>query len=116
MPRGVVRKPPAAPMKIVRKPPHCRAKPWKMPFGDRSRTAPAIAFAGRQGPASFAVAGQIAKKFGDKDDFGSLERGISIATGSGAVVAAPCDCWVSFAGPYRTYGQLLIVNAAMDII
>lgn len=85
--------------------------PGKMPFGDRSRTAPAIAFADARGLLPLPVAGQIAKKFGDKDDFGSLERGISIATGSGAVVAAPCDCWVSFAGPYRTYGQLLIVNA-----
>jgi septal ring factor EnvC (AmiA/AmiB activator) len=34
-----------------------------------------------------------------------------IATRSEAIVTTPCDGWVSFAGPYRSYGQLLIVNA-----
>ena len=28
-----------------------------------------------------------------------------------AVVASPSDGWVAFSGPYRTYGQLLIINA-----
>jgi septal ring factor EnvC (AmiA/AmiB activator) len=26
-------------------------------------------------------------------------------------VASPSDGWVAFSGPYRTYGQLLIINA-----
>lgn len=83
----------------------------KSPFADRSRTAPAVAFADARGLLPLPVSGSIAKKFGEKDDFGGVERGISIATQAGAAVSSPCDCWVSFAGPYRTYGQLLIVNA-----
>jgi len=26
-------------------------------------------------------------------------------------VVAPCDGWIAFSGPYRTFGQLLIINA-----
>ena len=85
--------------------------PALSPFADRSRTAPAMAFADAKGLLPLPVTGDLAKKFGDKDDFGGLERGLSIATQAAATVASPCDCWVSFAGPYRTYGQLLIVNA-----
>jgi septal ring factor EnvC (AmiA/AmiB activator) len=83
----------------------------KSPFADRSRTTPAIAFADARGLLPMPVSGSLAKKFGEKDDFGGVERGISIGTQAGATVSSPCDCWVSFAGPYRTYGQLLIVNA-----
>ena len=28
-----------------------------------------------------------------------------------ALVASPTDGWIAFSGPYRTYGQLLIINA-----
>ena len=31
--------------------------------------------------------------------------------GSGAQVTTPCDGWVVYAGPFRSYGQLLILNA-----
>ena len=34
-----------------------------------------------------------------------------MATLAGAVVSAPADGSVLFSGPYRTYGQLLIINA-----
>ena len=29
----------------------------------------------------------------------------------GAEITAPCDGWVVYAGPFRSYGQLLILNA-----
>jgi septal ring factor EnvC (AmiA/AmiB activator) len=57
------------------------------------------------------VAGDVRKTFGAPDGFGGSERGVSIATRANAVVAAPADGWVAFSGPYRTYGQLLIINA-----
>ena len=85
--------------------------PRKSPFADRSRTTPAIAFADARGLLPSPVSGAVAKRFGEKDDFGGVERGMSIATQAKAAVSSPCDCWVSFAGPYRTYGQLLILNA-----
>jgi septal ring factor EnvC (AmiA/AmiB activator) len=36
---------------------------------------------------------------------------LSIATHAGADITAPCDGWVVYAGPFRSYGQLLILNA-----
>jgi len=38
-------------------------------------------------------------------------RGISIATRSGAVVSSPSEGVIAHAGPFRGYGQLLIINA-----
>jgi septal ring factor EnvC (AmiA/AmiB activator) len=51
------------------------------------------------------------KGFGAADGFGGTEKGLSIATRSGAIVAAPADARVVFSGPYRSYGQLLILSA-----
>ena len=42
---------------------------------------------------------------------GGTEKGISIATRPAAQVTAPCDGWVVYAGPFRNYGQVLILNA-----
>jgi septal ring factor EnvC (AmiA/AmiB activator) len=39
-----------------------------------------------------------------------MERGLLITTRTGAQVTAPCDGWVVFAGNFRSYGQLLIIN------
>ena len=51
------------------------------------------------------------KEFGAPDGIGGAEKGISIATRAGAQVTAPGDGWVVYAGPFRSYGQLLILNA-----
>jgi murein hydrolase activator len=81
------------------------------PFKDPARLAPAAAFADTKGLLPFPVNGIIQRGYGSRDAFGGTEKGLLIATRSEAIVAAPCDGWVSFAGPYRSYGQLLIVNA-----
>ncbi len=80
-------------------------------LGETARLAPAVAFAQARGLLPLPVAGEIRKTFGAPDGFGGSERGLSIATRPGALVASPTDGWVSFSGPYRTYGQLLIINA-----
>ena len=51
------------------------------------------------------------RDFGAADGLGGTEKGLSIATRAGAQVTAPCDGWVVYAGPFRNYGQLLILNA-----
>ncbi len=56
------------------------------------------------------VSGSVLKSFGAPDGFGGLENGISIATRASAAVSSPTDGWIAFSGPYRTYGQLLIIN------
>ena len=50
------------------------------------------------------------KEFGAPDGVGGLEKGISMATRPGAQVTAPADGWVVYAGSFRSYGQLLILN------
>jgi septal ring factor EnvC (AmiA/AmiB activator) len=82
-----------------------------MPFADPARLAPATAFVDTKGHLPLPVAGTLLRGFGHKDGFGGTEKGMLIATRAGAFVASPCDGWVSYAGPYRSYGQLLIVNA-----
>ena len=76
-----------------------------------ARLAPEIAFADAKGRLSLPVAGTILKTFGSPDGFGGIEHGVSMATLVGAVVSAPADGSVLFSGPYRTYGELLIINA-----
>src|SRR5579863_2616995 len=72
---------------------------------------PALAFADAKGTLELPVAGAIVKTFGEPDAYGSPERGVSIATPPAATVASPVDGRVVFSGAYRTYGQLLIINA-----
>ncbi len=81
------------------------------PTRDPARLTPAAPFAETKGFLPLPAAGRIVKSFGAADGFGGLEKGLSIATRAQASVAAPADGWVSFAGPWRSWGQLLIVNA-----
>jgi len=79
-------------------------------LNDPSRMAPAVAFVSAKGRLSLPVSGTKIREFGAPDGGGSNEKGISIATRPGAQVTAPCDGWVVYAAPYRSYGQLLILN------
>lgn len=81
------------------------------PFKNLGRLAPAIAFADAKGMLPLPVSGTIVKSFGAANGFGGVEKGISIATGPNAAVSSPTDGWIAFSGPYRTYGQILIINA-----
>ena len=78
---------------------------------DPARLKPAIAFADAKGQVPLPVAGAVLKTFGAPDAFGGAEKGVSIATPPAATVSSPIDGWVVYSGPYRTYGQLLILNA-----
>lgn len=78
---------------------------------DPARLTPAIAFASAKGLFSLPVNGRKIRDFGGSDGAGGAEKGISLATRAGAQVTTPCDGWVVYAGPFRSYGQLLILNA-----
>jgi len=78
---------------------------------DPARKSPAIAFASAKGLFALPVNGVKIRDFGGSDGAGGVERGISLATRPGAQVTTPCDGWVVYAGPFRSYGQLLILNA-----
>jgi septal ring factor EnvC (AmiA/AmiB activator) len=78
---------------------------------DPARLSPAIAFASAKGLFAFPVNGRKIRDFGGSDGAGGVEKGISLAVRAGAQVTTPCDGWVVYAGPFRSYGQLLILNA-----
>ncbi|TCU62884.1 septal ring factor EnvC (AmiA/AmiB activator) [Bradyrhizobium sp. R2.2-H] len=80
-------------------------------FKDKSRTTPAIAFASAKGLLPLPVNGNKIRDFGGSDGVGGVQKGISLATRPGSQVTTPCDGWVVYAGPFRSYGQLLILNA-----
>jgi murein hydrolase activator len=86
-------------------------KPNPALFKDASRQSPAIAFASAKGLFAYPVNGTKIRDFGGSDGSGGVEKGISLAARSGAQVTTPCDGWVVYAGPFRSYGQLLILNA-----
>ena len=76
-----------------------------------ARLSPAVAFASTKGLLALPVNGVKIHEFGGSDGVGGVEKGISLATRAGAQVTTPCDGWVVYAGPFRSYGQLLILNA-----
>jgi septal ring factor EnvC (AmiA/AmiB activator) len=86
------------------------AQPGSRP-ADLGRLTPAIAFASARGKLPLPVNGVKMREFGDPDGHGGAEKGLLLATRSRAQVTAPCDGWVVYAGTFRSYGQLLILNA-----
>jgi septal ring factor EnvC (AmiA/AmiB activator) len=86
-------------------------KPNFAALKDPGRLAPAIAFASAKGALPLPVNGVRIRDFGSPDGLGGTEKGLWIASRAAAPVTAPCDGWVVYAGPFRSYGQLLILNA-----
>jgi septal ring factor EnvC (AmiA/AmiB activator) len=86
-------------------------KPDLKALKDPARLSPAIAFASAKGLFALPVNGVKIREFGGSDGAGGVQKGISLATRPGAQVTTPCDGWVVYAGPFRSYGQLLILNA-----
>jgi septal ring factor EnvC (AmiA/AmiB activator) len=86
------------------------SRPALAAFRDPGRLAPAVAFVSLRGHVPIPVNGVKLKEFGAPDGLGGVEKGISMATRAGAQVTAPADGWVVYAGSFRSYGQLLILN------
>ena len=75
------------------------------------RMKPAIPFGEAKARLPQPAHGRRVLTFGDKTQYGGQSKGIVIETRSGAQITAPCDGWVVYAGEFRSYGQLLIINA-----
>jgi septal ring factor EnvC (AmiA/AmiB activator) len=86
-------------------------KPNLAALKDPGRLSPAIAFASAKGTLRLPVNGARIREFGAPDGVGGTEKGLSIAARPGGQITAPCDGWVVYAGHFRNYGQLLIINA-----
>jgi murein hydrolase activator len=78
---------------------------------DPGRLAPAVTFSALRGRLRLPVNGARIRDFGASDGVGGTQKGQSIAAHPGAQITSPCDGWVVYAGPFRSYGQLLILNA-----
>ncbi|MEN3951882.1 peptidoglycan DD-metalloendopeptidase family protein [Iodidimonas sp. SYSU 1G8] len=68
------------------------------------------AFSGAEGKLPLPVQGKIIRRFQDKDDSGRASSGIYVEARGSAQVISPHDGKVVFAGPFRDYGQLLIID------
>jgi len=80
-------------------------------FSDTGRITPAISFDAAKGILPRPVGGVVTTAFGQKDGFGVAANGLSMATRINARIISPADAWVVYSGPFRSYGQLLILNA-----
>jgi len=80
------------------------------PFADPGRLHPAVAFSDARSRLPLPVAGELIRDFGQKDEFGSIAEGQSLETRPGSRVTSPADGWVAYSGPFRSFGQLLILN------
>jgi septal ring factor EnvC (AmiA/AmiB activator) len=87
------------------------------PAGDRvamltpGRIKPAIPFADAKGLLPLPAQGRRVLTFGEKTQYGSQSKGLVLETRHGGQVVSPSDGWIVYAGEFRSYGQLLIINA-----
>lgn len=78
---------------------------------EANRLAAAAPFSSLRGAVALPAAGRISRHFGDSDGNGGRMLGDTVRTQSNAIVTAPADGAILYAGPFRSYGQLLILNA-----
>ncbi len=77
---------------------------------DKNRITPAYAFSDLKKKLELPVAGDTLRQFGDDDGTGHTAMGLTIATGPNALVTAPADGTVVYAGAFRSYGQMIILD------
>jgi septal ring factor EnvC (AmiA/AmiB activator) len=75
------------------------------------RIKPALPFPEARGLLPLPAQGKRVLTFGEKTQYGSQSRGLVLETRHGGQVVSPSDGWIVYAGEFRSYGQLLIINA-----
>ncbi|MGE5260217.1 MAG: murein hydrolase activator EnvC family protein [Actinomycetota bacterium] len=83
----------------------------KIAFASPDRLKPAMPFEAAKGTLRLPAKGREIKRYGDAESPGGTAKGISLQTRPEARITAPSDGWVVYAGEFRSYGQLLIINA-----
>jgi septal ring factor EnvC (AmiA/AmiB activator) len=83
----------------------------RIAFASPDRLKPALPFEAAKGTLRLPAQGRQVKRFGEVGTAGSALKGISLQTREEARITAPADGWVVYAGEFRSYGQLLIINA-----
>ncbi|MGQ7830327.1 murein hydrolase activator EnvC family protein [Altererythrobacter sp. Z27] len=95
----------ALPGPLVRPP-----RPGASQVLDAQRASPTPRPTALPAPLQLPVQGRTLAGFGESDAAGLPVTGLRLAPGSGAQVIAPAAGRVAFAGPYRGYGQIVIVE------
>lgn len=62
------------------------------------------------GQVQLPISGIIHTQFKQKDDLGAVSKGLTIEARAGALVVAPKSGVISFAGPFKRYGNLIIIE------
>ncbi|NOU06896.1 MAG: peptidoglycan DD-metalloendopeptidase family protein [Hyphomicrobiaceae bacterium] len=73
------------------------------------RIQPAIPFHLAKARLPLPVQGKIILNYGDRTQSGQ-SQGIVLETRTGGQVTSPSDGWVMYAGEFRSYGKILIIN------
>ncbi len=71
---------------------------------------PKLSFPDARGKLPFPAQGAIVRRFGQPDGLGRETQGVMIATRERAQVTTPADGKVEFAGTFRSYGEVVILN------
>ncbi|MEP3438705.1 MAG: peptidoglycan DD-metalloendopeptidase family protein [Hoeflea sp.] len=77
---------------------------------DKNRIMPAYVFSKLTGTLGRPVAGETLRYFGADDGTGHTLTGEVVATRAGETVYAPADGWVAYAGAFRSYGEVVILD------
>ena len=87
------------------------SQPQTKPDTSQNLLVGSLPFSALRKQISLPASGRIEKQFGEADGSGGTLQGDIVATHSAAIVTAPVNGVVLYAGPFRSYGQLLILNA-----
>lgn len=82
---------------------------------EKSQTAPIQTaklrnFEGRKGSLKAPVAGEVIHRFGERKNANETYRGMVFKARSGGSVVAPYDGEVVFTGPFRDYGNMVLIK------
>jgi len=82
-------------------------------FGRTSaaRIEPAIPFHLAKAKLPKPTSGKLVLDYDERTQYGGNSKGTVFETRHAAQITSPCDGWIVYAGPFRSYGQLLIINA-----
>jgi len=75
-----------------------------------TRPARVRPFRRAKGRVASPVSGRIVQRFNTRDQYGIKISGMRIEARAGAQVVAPYDGQIVFAGPFRSYGHILIIK------
>jgi murein hydrolase activator len=72
---------------------------------------PSTPFDQMKGALALPASGKRVIGYGERTEVGATSKGIVIETRASAQITSPSDGWIVYAGEFRSYGQLLIINA-----